>query len=121
MTRLAKHEESAVTHTHTISAASSAGDSPDFAAKTRKSRYVAAVLAILFGIFGVHKFYLGMFKTGFEQLAIAILAWIFNFVVGMQLFTSLASIFALVEGVMYVSKTDEAFFETYVVERRQWL
>jgi TM2 domain-containing membrane protein YozV len=54
----------------------------------QKNKAIAFVLALLFGVFGVHRFYLGKFITGFFQLIFGLifiwgsLAWIcFVFVI----------------------------------------
>lgn len=77
-----------------------------------KSRIVAGVLGILLGGFGVHKFYLGYQKEGLIMLAgsllwIVDLGWI-SWLVG------------FVEGVIYLTKSDEEFYNTYVAGSKTW-
>lgn len=60
-----------------------------------KSRVAAGVLAIVLGAFGVHKFYLGKIGLGILYLVFC-WAWIPGFV-------------ALIEGIIYLTQTDEDF------------
>lgn len=73
---------------------------------SEKSKVVAGILAILLGFLGVHKFYLGYTKEGIIQILL-------NFV-------CLAGIFGLVEGIIYLTKSDEEFAATYVNGRKGW-
>lgn len=41
--------------------------------KAVKYKYLAAILALLFGFVGVHRFYLGYYKLGFAQIAVTAL------------------------------------------------
>ena len=73
----------------------------------------AGILAILLGALGIHKFYLGYTKEGVIMLLVSVLtiglaAWIMG-------------IIALIEGILYLTKTDEQFVSTYVTGRKGWL
>jgi TM2 domain-containing membrane protein YozV len=78
-----------------------------------KNKLVAGVLGILLGGLGVHKFYLGYTKEGLIMLA-GNLLWI----VGMGW---VPNVVGLVEGVMYLFKSDQEFYDTYVVGSKPWL
>jgi len=69
-------------------------------------RVPAGVLAILLGGLGVHKFYLGYTKEGVIQLLLACVG--------------VSGIIGLVEGVIYLTKSDEEFDATYVTGRKGW-
>ena len=60
-----------------------------------KSRIAAGVLGIVIGGIGIHKFYLGKVGMGILYL---LFCW-----------TGVPSIIALVEGIIYLTQTDEAF------------
>jgi TM2 domain-containing membrane protein YozV len=64
-----------------------------------KNRVVAAVLALLLGGLGAHKFYLG--KVG---LGILYLVFVWTFI---------PAIVALIEGIVYLTKSDEEFSVKY--------
>ena len=74
----------------------------------KDKKLIAGLLAILLGAFGVHKFYLGYTKEGVIQLAVTIVT------------CGLASLVGLIEGILYLTKTDDEFVATYVVGRKGW-
>lgn len=65
-----------------------------------KSKVTAGVLAILLGGFGIHKFYLG--KTGMGILYL-VFCW-----------TGIPEVIGLIEGILYLTATDEDFQTKYV-------
>ena len=80
----------------------------------QKSKIVAGILALLLGGFGAHKFYLGMKKQAVIMLLGVLVGWILilpPFIVGVT---------ALIEGIIYLTKSDEEFHETYVVGKKAW-
>ena len=64
-----------------------------------KSKVVAALLAILLGGLGIHKFYLGQTGAGIFYL---LFCW-----------TYVPGILALIEGIIILCSSDEAFQEKY--------
>lgn len=88
------------------------GYAPAPTAAGEKSKVVAGVLGILLGAFGVHKFYLGYTKEGVILLAVSLVSF------GMLAWAS--SIVGLIEGIMYLTKSDQEFEQTYVVGRKAW-
>jgi len=68
-------------------------------AASEKSKVVAGVLAILLGVFGVHKFYLGKTLPGILYL---LFSW-----------TGIPAIVGFIEGILYLVSSDEAFAEKY--------
>ena len=86
-----------------------------------KNRVVAGALAILFGALGAHKFYLGYSGQGALTLALFILGIALLFVFGIGLFVLLViGIIGLIEGIIYLTKSDAEFEETYVKGRKAW-
>lgn len=71
-------------------------------------KVTAGVLGILLGSFGVHKFYLGYTKEGIIQLLITIVT------------CGLAGIIGFVEGIIYLTKSDDEFYKTYQVGKKAW-
>ena len=72
----------------------------------------AGVLAILLGGLGIHKLYLGYTKEGLIMLLVSVLtlglaAWVIG-------------IIALIEGIIYLTKSDEEFAATYITGRKGW-
>ncbi|CAM1350952.1 TM2 domain-containing protein [Tenacibaculum insulae] len=71
-------------------------------------RVLAGVLAILIGSIGVHKFVLGYTKEGIIQLILTIVT------------CGLAGIISFIEGILYLTKSDEEFIQTYQVNQKGW-
>ncbi len=71
-------------------------------------KMIAGLLAILLGGFGVHKFILGYQKEGIIQLVITFVT------------CGAGSIIGLIEGIIYLTKTDEEFYETYQANQKPW-
>ena len=76
----------------------------------------SAVLAILFGAFGVHKFYLGYYLPACLMLGITLLGGF----VSLSLVSWAVLIVAIVEGIIYLSKTQAQFDYLYVQHKREW-
>jgi TM2 domain-containing membrane protein YozV len=68
----------------------------------------AGILAILLGGLGVHKFYLGYTTPGIIQLVLGIVT------------CGAAGIVGFVEGIIYLTKSDEDFIATYQVGKKEW-
>ncbi|MDR6845188.1 TM2 domain-containing protein [Flavobacterium granuli] len=71
-------------------------------------KILAGVLAIVLGGLGVHKFILGYTQEGIIQLIIGVVT------------CGIGSIIGLVEGIIYLTKTDEEFYQTYQVGKKGW-
>ncbi|MDF0717629.1 NINE protein [Muricauda sp. 334s03] len=79
-------------------------------------KILAGILAILLGGFGVHKFILGYNKEGFILLGVTIILGAITCGIG----ASAAWIIGLVEGIIYLTKSDEEFYNTYQVGNKPW-
>ncbi len=75
---------------------------------TANKKMVAGLLGILLGGWGIHKFYLGMTTPGILQIVISICT------------CGLGGIIGLIEGIIYLTKSDEDFHQMYVVEQKGW-
>lgn len=71
-------------------------------------KVMAGILAIVLGGFGVHKFILGYQKEGIIQIVITLVT------------CGAGSIVGLIEGIIYLTKTDDEFYQTYQVGRKPW-
>ncbi len=78
----------------------------------QSKKMVAGILAILLGSLGIHKFYLGMTTPGLIMLLVTVLTC---GVGGMVM-----HVIGIVEGILYLTKSDEDFYKTYVVEQKPW-
>ncbi|MEN8125572.1 MAG: TM2 domain-containing protein [Bacteroidota bacterium] len=75
-------------------------------------KLIAGILAILLGTFGIHKFVLGYQKEGMIMLLVTILTC--------GIGASVLGIIGLIEGIIYLTKTDEEFYEMYQINQKTW-
>ncbi|MDE0858548.1 MAG: TM2 domain-containing protein [Akkermansiaceae bacterium] len=74
-------------------------------------KVLAGILSIFLGGWGIHKFVLGYTKEGIIMLIIGLLTcWIFP----------VMCVIGIIEGIIYLTKSDEEFVATYVKGRRGW-
>ena len=71
-------------------------------------RVLAGILAIILGSLAIHKFVLGYTKEGIIQIVLNILT------------CGVASIIPFIEGIIYLTKSDEEFVYTYQTNERGW-
>ncbi len=81
-----------------------------------KDHVAAGLLAIFLGVFGVHKFYLGYNTSGFIMLAVTILGSIFT----LGLAAGVMWVIALIEGIIYLAKSQSEFDAIYVANKKEW-
>jgi TM2 domain-containing membrane protein YozV len=72
------------------------------------TKLAAGLCGILLGGLGVHKFILGYTKEGLITIAATVLT------------CGVFSIVALIEGIMYLVKPDQEFYETYMLNKKPW-
>lgn len=94
---------------------SSSRQSSSAAVSGEKSKIAAGLLAIFLGTLGVHKFYLGYTKEGLIMLLITILGSIL-----FGLGAIVMAVIAFIEGIIYLTKTDEQFEAIYVQGEKGW-
>jgi len=75
-------------------------------------KILAGLLGIFLGAFGIHKFVLGYQKEGIIMLVITVATC--------GLGSMVTSIIGLIEGIMYITKTDEEFVQTYITNQKPW-
>jgi TM2 domain-containing membrane protein YozV len=87
--------------------------------KIESKRMTAGICGIFLGVFGVHKFVLGYTTEGIICLgAYLIIAPIISFLTcGMG---SVFYLIPLIEGIIYLTKSDEVFIETYQMNKKGW-
>ena len=76
------------------------------------NRIAAGVLGILLGGLGVHKFVLGYTGTGFIMLLASVLSC--------GALAPIVCLIGVIEGIIYLTKTDQQFIETYQANSRTW-
>jgi len=83
-------------------------------------KILAGILAIILGSLGVHKFILGYQKEGFILLGVTIAAYVLSCVGVGLLFVWIPGLVGLIEGIIYLTKSDEEFYNTYQVGKKPW-
>lgn len=73
-----------------------------------EKKVIAGILGILLGGFGVHRFYLGDVVGGILRIVIMICTCGFGGIIG------------LIEGIMYLIKSDQEFVDLYVNGDKKW-
>ena len=82
------------------------------AATSPPSKVTAGICGILLGALGIHKFVLGYQKAGFIMLGITVLTCGYGGIV--------LGIIGMIEGIIYLTKSDEEFIQTYVNNKKEW-
>jgi tetratricopeptide (TPR) repeat protein len=75
-------------------------------------KVLVGVCAIALGAFGVHKFLLGYIKPGLILLGITVLTCGYGAYVTV--------LFGVIEGIIYLTKSDDDFVRTYIDNKKQW-
>lgn len=75
---------------------------------TENKKMLAGILGIVLGSFGVHKFVLGYTKEGIIQIVITLIT------------CGAAGLLGFIEGIIYLTKSDEDFYQTYQVGKKPW-
>ena len=70
-------------------------------------KIVAGILGFLLGAFGAHRFFLGDITGGVIRILLNIAC-------------GLGGLISLIEGIIYLTKSDEEFVQTYIVEKKAW-
>ena len=88
------------------------GALPGTVSSRASNKVAAGIFGILLGALGIHKFILGYTGAGVLMLLITVLtcglAWPLTHLIG------------LIEGIIYLAKSDEEFVRTYVDGRKEW-
>ncbi|MFV1969073.1 MAG: TM2 domain-containing protein [Pirellulaceae bacterium] len=71
-------------------------------------KIVAGICGILLGSFGVHRFILGDTTGGLIRLGISVVT------------CGAGGIIGLIEGIIYLTKSDEEFVEQYINQKKAW-
>lgn len=91
-----------------------------FGSSADNKKILAGILAIILGSLGVHKFILGYQKEGFILLGVTVVGIVLS-CLGIGLFMVwIAQLIGLIEGIIYLTKSDEDFYNTYQVGKKPW-
>jgi TM2 domain-containing membrane protein YozV len=81
-----------------------------------EKKLAAGICGILVGSFGIHKFILGYQTEGIIMLT----AWLLGLFLTCGVVSLVINVIAIVEGVIYLTKSDEEFVQTYILNKRPW-
>lgn len=83
-------------------------------------KVLVGIMAILFGSLGVHKFILGYNNEGIILLVVTAIGYLtLCLLIGGFIITA-TSIIGLIEGIIYLTKSDAEFYQTYQVGKKPW-
>ena len=80
-----------------------------------KNKMIAFLLALFLGTIGIHKFYLGYKNPGIIMLLCGTIGWLLFAIPPLVM-----AIIALIEAIMYISKSDDEFQRVYVDNEKGW-
>lgn len=87
---------------------------------TDNKKVLAGLLAIFLGSLGIHKFILGYQKEGIILLVATVIGYATS-CIGIGFFILMATgAVGLIEGIIYLTKSDEEFFNTYQAGKKPW-
>ncbi len=75
-------------------------------------KLAAGLCAILIGGFGIHKFILGYTTAGIIMLLVTLLTCGIG---GLAMY-----VISIIEGITYLTRSDEDFYRTYIVGKKEW-
>jgi TM2 domain-containing membrane protein YozV len=91
--------------------------------ETFATKLAAGLCGILLGAFGVHKFVLGLEGPGLTMLLVTLLTTsltISAVSIVPAIGSMLMGLVGFVEGILYLTKSDEEFHQRYIVEKQVW-
>ncbi|MEL6496344.1 MAG: NINE protein [Cyanobacteria bacterium J06623_7] len=83
---------------------------------TNGKKIACGICGILIGAFGIHKFILGYTKEGLIMLLVSLVAG--SLTCGVA--AAVMGIIGLIEGIMYITKSDDEFYSTYIAAKKGW-
>ena len=78
----------------------------------QKDKTAAGLLGIFLGALGIHKFYLGYTKEGVIMLVVSLATC--------GIGATVMEIIGIIEGILYLTKSDDEFQSTYVENYKGW-
>jgi TM2 domain-containing membrane protein YozV len=84
----------------------------DWKAMGADKKIAAGICAILLGSLGVHKFIMGYTTEGVIMLLVS--------VVSCGILAIVPSVIGIIEGIIYLTKSDEDFVRTYIQAKKGW-
>jgi TM2 domain-containing membrane protein YozV len=92
----------------------------DMTHNRQNKKVLAGILAIFLGQLGIHKFVLGYQKEGLILLVTTIIGYVLLCVAVGAFVIFFTGLIGLIEGIVYLTKSDEEFYQTYQVGKKPW-
>jgi TM2 domain-containing membrane protein YozV len=83
---------------------------PAYLQDASSKKLAAGLLGIFMGQLGIHKFVLGYTTSGVIMLVVSLTC------IG----APIMHIIGLIEGIMYLTKSDEEFYQNYIANKKEW-
>jgi TM2 domain-containing membrane protein YozV len=83
-------------------------------------KVLAGILGIFFGGIGVHKFILGYNAEGFILLGITLISIPLMCIIIGVFTIYIPVLIGLIEGIIYLTKSDEEFYHMYQLNKKAW-
>ncbi len=71
-------------------------------------KILAGIMGIIFPFLGVHRFILGDVAGGILRIVISVFT------------CGVGAIIGIIEGIIYLTKTDQEFYQIYMVDKKAW-
>ena len=71
-------------------------------------KMLVGILGIVLNGLGIHRFMLGDTTGGIIRIVIAVVT------------CGIGGVIGIIEGIIYLTKTDEQFYQEYIVEKKAW-
>lgn len=82
------------------------------AADVGNKRVAAGIFGIVLGALGIHKFIIGRTLAGIIMLVLTL--------VSMGFLAPIIALIGLIEGIIYLTKSNEEFYAMYIEGKRSW-
>jgi TM2 domain-containing membrane protein YozV len=97
---------------------------PQYAQKVpgADKKIAAGICGIVLGGLGIHKFVLGYTQEGVIMLSVYLVSLVIAMVtcgIGTPL-VLVTTVIGIIEGIIYLTKSDEEFVQTYVLNKKPW-
>lgn len=85
-------------------------------------KIAAGICGLLIGTFGIHKFVAGLTGGAVTMLTISLVSLALGFLTcGLTWFIPpIMHVIGMIEGIIYLTKSDAEFYQVYMVQKRQW-
>lgn len=86
-----------------------------------RKKIAAGICGILVGSFGIHKFILGLNGGGLAMLLITLCCTFLGFCLFFPFLAVLAmQLIGIIEGVIYLTMSDDEFYNRYGIRKKEW-